>query len=203
MVQPGVAVRTEDATLGFKVHHGWATAIAVGPGPTLLLRSRLDGLVDPRIPESYGPYHQGKGMTAERLRELIEHGSAGARAAARRRIGDLLAEMRPSGVTITRAAVIRASGVSADLIRHPQARIHQGDVDVYRDAVAWALEEHGVHCLEVVQGRLRAEVEADLGIPTDSVDALLAQLGRAAGKPWRAEEKQATLAALMASARSR
>ena len=47
------------ASLGFRVHAGWATAVALGSpaaSPVVLLRRRVE-LWDPKVPESGGPWH--------------------------------------------------------------------------------------------------------------------------------------------------
>ncbi|HET7132517.1 MAG TPA: hypothetical protein VFJ95_09730, partial [Gammaproteobacteria bacterium] len=75
------------------------------------------------------------------------------------------------------------------------------DTVMYRQALAAAAEARGwaVHWYD--RDRVFGEAAAALGVK--DVDALLKELGRAAGPPWQAKHKLAAAAALAASGERR
>src|SRR6266571_4786581 len=65
------------ASLGFRLHAGWATAVALGgpaPSPVVLLRRRVE-LWDPKVPESAGPWHAAMENPGPAAATLVERGS--------------------------------------------------------------------------------------------------------------------------------
>ena len=100
--------QTPSASLGFRVHAGWATAVALaGPAgsPVVLLRRRIE-LWDPKVPESRGPWHAAMENPGPAADTLVERGSRAVRSAARRALEGLLTELREQGRVVAGAGLV-------------------------------------------------------------------------------------------------
>ena len=75
------------------------------------------------------------------------------------------------------------------------ALMHGAEGQLYRDALLDAAAAHGLPAYEVPRGPAEKRLAGDLA-------AAVARIGTAAGRPWRKEQKLATVAALIAASRN-
>src|SRR6266571_9505515 len=96
------------ASLGFRLHAGWATAVALGgpaPSPVVLLRRRVE-LWDPTVPESAGPCHAAMENPGPAAATLVERGSRAVRSVARLGLELLVRELREQGHVVEGAGLV-------------------------------------------------------------------------------------------------
>jgi hypothetical protein len=132
------------------------------------------------------PYHAAAGLEAAAAEAVVERAESAAEQAAlaalRSAVADLGAAAEVAGVAVVVKAVSVPDTVSAVLRSH--AWMHAAEGVLYREAVLAAARRSGwaAHAADAV------------ALPP--ADEILADLGTAAGRPWRRMEKDAARAAL-------
>jgi len=191
-----------NVALGFRVKSGWAAAAVVsGPAssPTLLRTRHLD-LCDPTVPESRQPFHavdeaQGElELDGDRIKKRLEV----VRRVTAQSIGKLLSECLANAWAPHCAGIVTGSLIDPSTIRSPHIRAHAMEGRLFRTVLEDELRAHHLACVVLPEKTaFKAAIDA---IPSgeDALKRTLANLGRHAEGPWRAEEKLAVLAAWVA-----
>jgi hypothetical protein len=205
----------ERTGLGLRVHTGWATAVALRAAsspeapPEVADRRRLE-LADPAVPESKAPYHEGLERKGARAEAAVERGCKAARAATLAAIRALVQELTAAGLAPAAVALVVGSDGDPSKIANPHVRAHASEGRLYRDALEEAAEACGLDTLVLVEKELWGQAEVALGPapgPTSAHDSgsdgsslkhTVTGMGASVGRPWRAEEKAATVAAWLA-----
>ena len=179
------------AAIGIRPHSGWAVVVAVGAPPEcqVLVRRRIEVLAegDPRQ-----PWHEAQHLDlgpddADALDERVFNG---ARAAAGAALGAVLAEVAATG---HRVRAVGIAGEPRDLppagqILRNHMLLHSAEGELYRSALTCAAAEAG---LPVTCFHPKA-------VPMAGYAELLGRVGKAAGRPWAADHRLATVVALEA-----
>ena len=189
--------RPSRTAIGFRVKSGWATAVLLGlsDSPQILDR-RVVELSDPSVPESRQPYHAGFGTLEEDASE-IRWRTGVVRRAAGRSVTALLQAYRSLGCTPRSAALVVGSLIDPALVANPHIRAHALEGRLFRTVLEEALQSAKLACAVVIEKGAYAKAAAALGRTEDEVKRIVSALGRAAGGPWRADEKLAAAAAWM------
>jgi len=197
------------AIVGVAEHVNVAVLVTLGPDGVLLDR-RTILLTEPGVP-THPHHHEGSWAVGRYLKTpgarrlslaeavaLVERVRDSAVQGARAGL-DLLATAIAMPIT---AIAIRAcpdipSTIEARIVDHGAQTV--ADSVMYREALAAAAEERGwdVHWYD--RDRVRAAAPATLD--GGDIDVILSAMGRAAGPPWRAQEKLAAMAALASALR--
>jgi ABC-type branched-subunit amino acid transport system substrate-binding protein len=113
----------------------------------------------------------------------------------------LLKGYQQKGFRIRRAALVVGSQIDPANIANPQIRAHALEGQLFRSAVAETLQDHEIRSEVLLERNAYPSVAARLKQSSDDVKQAIQDLGRLAsakGGPWRAEQKLAALAALLA-----
>jgi hypothetical protein len=178
------------ATVAFHLHAGrTVTVILTGrrSTPEMAMRHEID-LADPWVRSSRHPYHH-LGSPADE--KEWNRGCAAARKSAHRAIATFLREMRAHKYEPVGAAVVVANRTQPQT---PHAVAHEEEENLYRAAIEAAVRDAGVEVTTFVDTQVRTHGTKRLGRSVP-IDATLKRLSHAVGTPWRAQEKQAALAA--------
>ena len=92
---------------------------------------------------------------------------------------------------------------SIEQIRAVHFRMHKAEGVMFPDALAHAAETCGLRLLAVPEKDLAAQVEQVMAMPVSDAMKKVAMLGKSVGPPWGADQKNATLAAMIALAERR
>jgi len=184
--------------LGFSDHSGWAVMAAVRrAGPAnfeLLFRRRLE-TCPPNLPRQV--YH----AVAEQglPRATIERVMTAASELSRSLIDDAI---RDAGGVSVAAVAMGASVIPTDLGRvlASHSLLHAAEGALYRDALCDAAALAGLRVVRFLNKEVRSQAAASLGWTLDALESWLAETGRAAGTPWTKDEKDASVAAMLALA---
>ena len=189
---------------GLKSHSGWAALVAVGVHDgsiALLERSRI-ALVEDRDDEWAGqPYHAADGKPTAQARAIVAQGIEQARRCA---IGELRAaqqRMRDAGHDVVGCAVLAPAPMpawSVEEILAVHLRMHKAEGVMYPDALLHGARENRMTVQQLAEKQLRETAVAELGLTDGALAMRLAALGKSAGAPWGADQKAASLAALIA-----
>jgi len=181
-----------EAALGIRVKSGWASAVLVGAGngsPVFLHRGRLL-LSDPRVPKSSQPYHRGFGRL-QKNDAILERLTGIVYQAAARSFGSLVADCTTKGHRPTTVALVVGSTIDPERIGNEHIRAHASEARLFRVALERAASAVDLPCAVVRERDLRALVSR----PGSEWAVRIDNLGRAAGRPWAADEKLAARAA--------
>jgi hypothetical protein len=85
-----------------------------------------------------------------------------------------------------------------EVILRSHPLIHAAEGEMYRDAVARACEALSLRVLRIPAKEMEARAVEALGMNAAAVRGKLAGLGKAAGRPWRSEQRECALAAWLA-----
>ncbi len=148
-------------------------------------------------------YHKGQALPVARAEALIHSSEQTFAVAARASIAAFAAELRERGLEPVASAVL-AGGAKPlpplETILKSHALVHAAEGELYRAVLAGASEACGIPAVRVPAKDLPAQVSAVAGIPEKRVVSLLAEIGKASGKPWARDQKEAALAAWLAIA---
>lgn len=193
------------AAVGFRVHSGWAAAVAVcleKGGPAVLTRQRVH-LVEIFSYEFRQPYHTAEKMLAGQAREFIERVRDEARRLAYRAIRELASRTQEQGVKLTRCSLLLASGrplPPLEKILASHALIHTADGELFREALLRASLRCGLGEFRIKEKELLDRAGLVLRSKPNELVRRVTELGRSLGSPWSQDEKFATLAAWLALA---
>jgi hypothetical protein len=199
----GAKLAAMDCAIGFSLHSGWAVAVAVGGErgrPTVVLRRQVE-LIESELPRQV--FHAAQGLTAREAEQLVRQVERSARECAERATESLAEELAAAGhraVAVALCSEPRDVPTDVRAIVANHTLIHSAEGELYREAVEAAAAWLGLPVLQVEAKRVPGEVADRLGVGADRQKALLDDLGRALGPPWRADHKQATLLAAVALA---
>lgn len=181
------------AALGFRVHTGWAAAVAASDCD-VLERRRI--ACEPR--QTRFLYHRAAEIPFQQAAKLIETGREETIAAAVREIADLLDALARNGTKIETACVPAGNSklpeALADILA-AHSRIHAAEGVFYREALATACAQQGLQVVRAPERDLQALAAAALACGGEELRARLVRLGKQLGPPWAEDQKLATLAA--------
>jgi hypothetical protein len=195
---------TGRAALGFSVHTGWAALAVLGGTP------RAPEVVDRRevemIPghEPDAPpfvFHAARGLPLPKAEVFIRQFAERSEEQARRALQVVVKALKSSGRRAEACAFTTAkrpvtAGLAGILRNH--SLIHAAEGELFRAAIHRAGEAIGLGVTRIPSTLLRPRAAAAVGIPEGALDDWLGELGRAAGKPWAKDQKEACLAAAVA-----
>lgn len=184
--------------LGFRVKSGRAIAVALSgttAKPAIVLHREVE-LCDRSLAATRQPYHDGFGTAQEDQKEIARLTTIIERCAGKS-IAALLDVDAISREPCRRAALVVGSVIDPAAVGNPHIRAHANEGRLFRIVVERALAEHGVESTTIVEKRLAAQAACVLERSDVVIRTTIAALGRAAGGPWRADEKAAATAAWM------
>ncbi len=195
-------IKTQTAALGFRVKSGWAAVVLLtdtAHSPQLSDVSRIE-LCDPRFPETRQPYHAAMGKLETDSTKVNQREHV-VRSISQQSLIRLLKGYREKAFRIMRAALVVGSQIDPANIANPHIRAHALEGRLFRAVVAETLQDHEIRTEVLLERDVYPSVAARLKQSSDDVKRAIQDLGRSApakGRPWRAEEKLAALAALFA-----
>jgi hypothetical protein len=187
------------AALGFSVHTGWAVMVAVGSTDRAVLDRRRIVLISgedrdrPRF-----VFHAASKLPFEPAERLVADSTELAYANA-------LAELRSAmqELDVVSCGIItggRPLTASLESILRSHALIHTAEGVLFREALRRACEALGIAAVQVRSRELRGRGAAAVGVAEGKMDDHLAAVGRATGKPWGKDHRDAFVAAAIALA---
>jgi hypothetical protein len=192
------------AALGFSVHTGWAAMVAVsGPATSaaVLDRRRLVMIPgsDPESPRFV--YHAARELQLEPAERLIRESAELSHGRAKAALQAVVEELGTREYQTVAVGIIvgnRPLSAALDAILKSHSLVHAAEGELFREAIRSASRTVGIPIAEVRAKDLHARAATALGVSDGRVAQVLARIGRAAGKPWAKDQKDACLAALSA-----
>lgn len=194
---------SEAAAIGFRVHSGWAAAVAAAGSPAkpVVLERRRIELAAASIPGSKQPYHAAEGLEAGEAEALIRRCHGSSLLLAKSAVSALAAQLTQTGYRVVGTGILFASGRPLpDLakILRSHALLHTAEGEFFREALAGASEDCLLTVVRVKEREAWDRGAAAFGTSSTDLQRRIGELGRSLGPPWRADEKLAALAAWLA-----
>jgi hypothetical protein len=191
--------------LGFRVKTGRAIAVALAgsaANPRILLRREVP-LSDPKVPESRQPYHGGIMPFVPAEPKAVARGKKVAQRVAVAAVRELAQELLTSGFRLSGVALVVASAPDVSRIGSAHVRAHALEGILFREILEDGARACRVPATLVLEREAFARASAALRRREGELRAALARFGAEIGRPWRAEEKSATLGAWLALSTAR
>ncbi len=188
---------------GVKAHSGWAVLVALGTGSgehQVVDRRRME-LVEKGSEWAKQPYHAAEPLKPGEARDLVRRGVEMARRVAVREMRAAVEGARESGHEAAACAVLMADPMpdwSVDEILAVHFRMHKAEGVLFRDALARAATASGLRLVGIPEKQLEEQAERVLATPLSTLRKRLASLGKSVGPPWGKDQKDASLAAMIA-----
>lgn len=188
--------------LGFRVHTGWAVAVAVARDCDVLERRRV----------TYEPsstrflYHEAAERPMAEAEAAISTARSETVVAARREIGQLVSALAGRNIRVQRVCVparnSRLPKALSDILA-AHSRIHAAEGAFYRDTLADACELLNLRVERAPERDLLRLAADALNGTSEGLLARLQEIGKRIGPPWAEDQRYAALAATVALTRAR
>lgn len=188
---------------GLKAHSGWAALVALGTDSGRLQvveRGRLE-LVDADNAWARAPYHAAENLPSAKAGAMVKQATDSARRLAVRELRSAVERVAAAGHQVVACAVLVGTGMpdwSVDEIRAVHFRMHKAEGELFRDVLVRAADACNVKLAAVPEKQLHEYAESVLRKPAAKLAGEIAALGKSVGSPWAKDQKDATLAAMIA-----
>jgi len=191
-----------EAAIGLRAHTGWAALVVIGRAPSALIDRRRLELLPPGVPDQL--YHAAAERELEAAAELVAKTAAAVDAFVERALRKIVDEQRARARNIVACGMIGTPRESPALseILASHARVHAAEGDLFRNALAAAARAAGIPLIGVSEKDAASETAHALHITPASLERRITEIGHLAGPPWRADQKLASMAAMLALART-
>lgn len=189
--------KSNRVSIGLRAKTGRAIVVVLGDtadNPTLLLKTELK-LIDPKLPASAQPYHEVMELPWEQAQQAARKSARAIERVATKGLADLIKKQRADGMKIVGAGIVGAPDRDLARIGNPHIRAHAAEGVLFRKVLDLAAQSNGLKW-QVFSDRNFDEAMAEkLGAQYARVKRTISDLGRSILPPWRADEKQAAMAA--------
>jgi hypothetical protein len=194
---------TAQVAFGLKAHSGWAALVVIGRGDDgyrVIDRRRIE-LVGPNDEWAKQPYHAAEDQEPLAAQKLVARGIDIARKAALHEMQSAIGRCWEEGLSVAACAVLTPAPMpqwSVAEILAVHFRMHKAEGVMFPEALSRAAAECKLPLIAIRESGLGAEAERILAAPLSRLTAQIAQLGKSVGAPWGRDQKDATLAAMIA-----
>jgi len=191
------------AALGFKLHTGWATVVAVAGVPgkfDVLLRRRIE-LLPPGGCVPRFVYHRAAELSLSQAADLVHCAEATSQETALIEVRAVLEYLRPL-VRVVKAAGITCGsrpvpeGLSAVLRSHPM--IHTAEGALFQRAISSACRECGLAVVLIREREAWLKAASAWSLKEAELRKQVDDLRKSVGAPWGADQKAASAFAVLA-----
>ena len=190
--------------IGLRAKTGRAIVVALAGSartPEALTKSEIV-LATAENPALFQPYHRVMDLSWDRAVAAVrttERAIADIAAAA---LKEHLARLRAAGITISAVGIVGAPERDLATIASPHIRAHAAEGVLFRRVLELAAVANGLRSTRFPERDLETLAAARLELPALAVKHALTRFGERLGRPWRADEKAAAIAAWLALAGS-
>lgn len=191
-------------SLGLKAHSGWAALVVIGISGKefqVIDRRRIELVEERDAHWAKQPYHAAEGLDPKRARDIVKRGTEAAYRIAQREMRAAVRRLRERKHEIVACAVLVANPMpewSVAEILAVHFRMHQAEGVLFPDALARAAEMCGLRLMAIPEKLLSEHAEKALATPLNGMMKTITTLGKTVGPPWGKDQKNATLAAMIA-----
>jgi hypothetical protein len=189
--------RSQSACLGLRAKTGRAISVVVsgtGESPQAIVRTEIS-LTTLDNPALFQPYHQVMSLPWDQAILAVRSSERAIEAAATRTLNALLLKLRTSGLEITSLSIVGAPERTLESIGSPHIRAHAAEGVLFRHVWQVAAAAAGLPSQSFSEKGFETLAATRLALSVDALRSRLAEFGNVLGRPWRADEKAAAMAA--------
>jgi hypothetical protein len=190
-----------EAAFGFKAHSGWAALVVVGrhDGELMVLERSRVVLVEEEWAKQ--PYHAAENLDPADARKIVKRGIDAAKRIAVREMRSAVKRTRGSGFEVRNCGLVIGNPMpdwSVAEILAVHFRMHKAEGVLFRDVLAKAADDCELRLVTVAEKSLLQHAQSALKTSASSLSRQIVELGKSVGAPWGKDQKEATLAAMIA-----
>lgn len=192
----------EVVSIGLRAKTARAIAVVLtGPldSPRVVRRVELV-LSDSAMPATSQPYHEVMDLPWERATVAVRKSARKIESIASKALTRLIRDTQAEGYVVHAIGIVGAGNRNLAKIGSTHIRAHAAEGVLFREVLEVAAEANKVQSRTVDQRTLDETAAVELQVSSEKLKARLVEMGRAAGSPWRADEKAAATAAWLALA---
>jgi hypothetical protein len=191
------------SAIGIRVHSGWGALVAVAAhGAELdVIERRRAEIVDLRTPGVAQPYHFAERLEINKAQAHVTRCAGTSKNLAVGALQQVISELDGRGYKVARVAILLSSGrplPTFEKILASHALIHAAEGEFFRQAFRDGAEALKIPVTGIRERELEVELKSTFGNEASRLQKKVAGLGRVLGPPWRADQKLAALAAVIA-----
>jgi len=199
--------KSKGEPVGIGLRAKTARAIAVvlaGPvdAPRVVRRVELS-LTDPSSPATFQPYHEVMDLPWERATVAVRKSAKKIETIASNALARLIGDAEGDGYAVRGVGIVGAGNRNLEKIGSTHIRAHAAEGVLFREVLEVAGAANNVRSRTFDQRSLDETAALELRLPIEKLKVRLGEMGRAAGSPWRADEKAAATAAWLTLASPR
>ena len=190
----------EEVSIGLRAKTARAIAVVLaGPvnSPRVIKRIELI-LSDPAIPATSQPYHEVMDLPWDRATVAVRKSAKKIETIASKALARIIGDVQDEGYAVRGIGIVGAGNRNLGKIGSTHIRAHAAEGVLFREVLEVAAAANKARSRTFDQRSLEATAALELQLPIQKLKACLGEMGRAAGSPWRADEKAAATAALLA-----
>ena len=187
----------EIASIGFRAKTGKAVAIALShgdPSPAYLARWEVV-LHDPNIPATSQPHHEVMELPWSDAQAAVRQLELGIEKVATKVVAALMNEIQSKGFSVSGVGVVGSPDRKLERIGNAHIRAHAAEGILFRRVLEVAAANHNLQYRSFSDRSFEEVTFPQLHTKPQEIKNTLVLIGRAAGKPWRADERAAAVAA--------
>ena len=191
------------AAIGIRVHSGWGAVVLLSSerGSEQMIDRRRISVVEDKKQSAVQPYHFAATMELRAAEKHIRDCAASSSRLAFSALRDMAESVQRRGYRVDCAALLMNSGrplpeLVKILAAHPL--IHAAEGDFFRQVFRDALERLTIPVTAIRERDLSQQAAVVFGKAAASLQARITAMGKIAGSPWTADQKNAALAAAIA-----
>jgi hypothetical protein len=183
--------------IGLRAKTGRAIAVVLGgppDSPRVLKRIEVK-LTDPALPETSEPYHRVMDLPWAKATVAVRRIASRIEKVAARELARLVREAQKDGLIVGGVGIVGAGERNLEKIGSTHIRAHAAEGVLFREVLEFAAAANKLRSRRFDERSLDMTAEVELKLPVARIRDQLAEMGRSAGSPWRADEKAAATAA--------
>ena len=188
--------------IGFKPRIGRASMVVLAGeiAAPIFIESREVALLPPG---AFAPYHVAAELPQPKRQASVDRDVAAARGLAEEALRDAIRRCKSAGNEVSHCGVLVGRGLPAwttDEIVAVHVRMHMAEGEMFRDVLVEAARRCRLEPVTLPDKTALESAAIALKMTPEKLAATLGTLGKAAGPPWRKEQREAAAVALAALA---
>lgn len=193
---------SQEVSIGLRAKTARAIAVVLGgplDSPCVLRRAELI-LWDPATPATGQPYHEVMDLTWEQSKVAVQKIERRIERVASKALENFVRDVKADGFIVCGVGIAGAGDRNLEKFGSTHIRAHAAEGVLFRRVLEVAAATNHLQSSRFDERILEETAAAELRRPVGKLKTLLAEMGRAVGSPWRADEKTAAAAAWLALA---
>ena len=168
----------------------------MGPATAPSVIERLElRLSDPKVRDSRQPYHAALDLPEKEGKRRVSRATRAVRRVALREVRTLAEKIAADGLALRGIGLVIGSDGDPEKIGNAHVRAHASEGRLFWKALEEAAAEIDVPSLSYLEKEVYGEASFVLSRTADELRRAANELGQGVGRPWRADEKTAAIAA--------